>query len=63
MLGCNFRKKVAFLSNPEFGEHYAELNDTMFLMEDERVKFLKKYNKKTKELIKEKVVSIETANL
>jgi len=57
-----FRDKVATISSKEFGKHYAKLEKTMFLMGTEREAYFKKYDAKTKELVKNEVVTIEVAN-
>lgn len=57
-----FRNKVATLSSLEFGKHYAELDNTMFLIGDERETFFKEYDAKTKELIKSNIITVEIAN-
>lgn len=57
-----FRTKVATLSHPEFGKHYEERMHAMFLPGDESEAFFKEYNAKTKELIKENIITVEIAN-
>ena len=57
-----FRAKVALLSHVEFGKHYAKLEEAMSLFGIEREEYFKKYNTKTKELIKENIVIVEIAN-
>lgn len=57
-----FRTKVAQLSHIEFGKHYAELENTMFLFGTEREEYFKKYDAKTKNLIKTNIVTVEIAN-
>ena len=65
-MGCGgfnkFRNKVAQLSHVEFGKHYSKLEDAMFLSGIERDQYFKKYDEKTKELIKENIVTVEIAN-
>ena len=58
----NLRKKIAELSGEEFGEHYKELDKAMFLPDERREEFYNRYNKKTDELIKEKLITAEIAN-
>lgn len=57
-----FREKVATLSNLEFGKHYAELDKAMILQGAERDSFFKKYDEKTKELVKDNLITEEVAN-
>lgn len=57
-----FRKKVAALSNEEFGEHYENLDEGTFLFGDSKTAFFEKYDAKTKELIKSNVIAPEIAN-
>lgn len=57
-----FRKKVAVLSNEEFGEHYENLDEGTFLFGDTKTAFFEKYDAKTKELIKLNVITPEIAN-
>lgn len=57
-----FREKVATLSNLEFGKHYAELDKAMILQGAERDSFFKKYDDKTKELVKGNLITEEIAN-
>jgi hypothetical protein len=57
-----FRDRVASLSNPVFGKHYAKLNDTMFLMGTEREAYFKEYDAETERLIKANVITAEIAN-
>ena len=56
------REKVATLSNLEFGKHYAELDKAMILQGTERKSFFKKYDAKTKELVKNNIITEEVAN-
>lgn len=58
----NFRNKVAELSNEEFGKHYIKTEKAMFLQGTERETFFKKYDAKTKEMIKDNIVTVEIAN-
>ena len=57
-----FRNKVAELSNSEFGQHYAKLSDAKFLKGEERELFFNEYDEKTRDLVKENVVTVEIAN-
>lgn len=59
-----FREKVAFLTNPEFGNHYAKLSDPkiMFIMGEERKTYFKKYDAETNNMVEQKIVSEEVAN-
>lgn len=57
-----FREKVATLSNLEFGKHYEELDKAMFLQGPAKKAFFKKYDAKTKELVKNNVITEEVAN-
>lgn len=58
-----FRTKVAELSNEEFHKHYKDLESSTFVFDEKEEKsFFKKYNKKTKGLIKENVITVEIAN-
>ncbi|PLS19374.1 hypothetical protein CVD28_02870 [Bacillus sp. M6-12] len=56
-----FRKKVATLSNSEFGNHYEELDKAMFIY-GERDAFYKTYNAKTDKLLEANVITVEIAN-
>lgn len=58
----NFRKKIAVLTNPEFGEHYSELDNATFIIGDARKEYFEKYDAKTKELTEKNIVSWEVAN-
>lgn len=57
-----FRSKVAALSNPGFGKHYAKLDSTMFLLGKERESFFKEYDAKTMDLVDKNIISGEIAN-
>lgn len=57
-----FRKKLAVLSSPEFGKHYAKLDDVMFLMGEEREAYFKKYDAKTNDMVEQKIITVEIAN-
>lgn len=63
-IGFNrFRKKVAFLSDLEFGKHYAKLENAMFIFgEDNKKLFFKEYNDKTDELVNKNIITVEIAN-
>lgn len=57
-----FRTKVAELSDIKFGRHYSELENTTFLFGVKREEYFKKYDAKTKDLIKDNIVTVEIAN-
>lgn len=59
-----FRTKVAELVNKEFYNHYIKLDskEVPQANREKRKKYFEKYDKKTKELIKNGKVSIEIAN-
>jgi hypothetical protein len=57
-----FRDKVAELSNEEFWKHYTDCEKAMFLLDEKRKDFFKKYNAKTEKLVENNIVSEEIAN-
>ena len=57
-----FRLKVAELYNPLFGEHYKSLDNSIFLSSKERDNYFKEYNRKTTQLIKSNIITVEIAN-
>lgn len=57
-----FRKKIAALSSPEFGEHYSKLDDAMLIFGDAQESFFKEYDAKTNEFINSNMVTVEIAN-
>lgn len=57
-----FRDKIAVLSSDEFGKHYGELNEAMFLFGEERDTFYKKHDAKTVKLIEANAITAEIAN-
>jgi len=58
----NFRKKVAILSDYEFGIHYLKLDNSIMLWGNERDSFFKKYDAETNELVEKGIISDEIAN-
>ena len=58
----NIRKKIANLSNLEFGKHYAELDKGMFLFGNNRDIFFKEYDAETRELVNSDIISEGIAN-
>ena len=57
-----FRLKVAELYNALFGEHYKSLDNSIFLSSKERDNYFKEYNRKTTQLIKSNIITVEIAN-
>lgn len=57
-----FRSKVALLSGDEFGKHYDESDEGMFLFGKARDDFFEKYNAKTVELVEANKITLEMAN-
>ena len=55
-----FRVKVAEMAGEEIFVHYKKLNDAPFYLG--REEFFKEYDKKTKQLVEDKKVSLEVAN-
>lgn len=58
------RNTVAEKVNDEFYKHYLELSspDAMFSFGSQREEYFKKYDAKTKEFIKQNIVTLEVAN-
>lgn len=58
----NFRLKVVKMYGGEFYDHAESIKDGSFLYGEERGKFFKKYDKKTKQMIEDKKVTPSLAN-
>lgn len=57
-----FRIKVAELTNLKFGAHCKSLFESTYLPDREKRGFFIKYNKETKRMIEESIVSVGIAN-
>lgn len=56
---ANFREKVAELCSPEFGAHYAKLDEGFSLSGEERRKFYEDFDNGTLQLISDGKVSVK----